>query len=348
MFTVCPKCALTLVVTAADLKVAQGYVRCGRCSNVFNAIAALSDDRQAAGLEGYVQPEPLAAEAAPTQEENLEFDPVATNVADVFVEPELGDEEETGTFEAIVLETGEPDPTEPEEEAGEETAAPDPDRELDQELQSLARRIEAESQEVPALPAPALPAEENIFSTDSGLPGARESASRRWLWRGGIVVLFLTLVVQMINHYRHDLAVNPPLNGPLTAIYHALGVSLVPRWNLLAYEVHQLGAATSPIDADQLVVRASLKNAAPRAQPLPLLRVAVQDRFGNRIAARDVAPQSYVPHSIPPHALLAAGQRIDVEMNFLDPGGEAVGFEIDACLPAPGGGVICANPPVVP
>ena len=44
MFTVCPKCALTLVVTAADLRVAQGYVRCGRCSNVFNAIVGLSED----------------------------------------------------------------------------------------------------------------------------------------------------------------------------------------------------------------------------------------------------------------------------------------------------------------
>jgi len=45
MFTVCPKCALTLVVTAQDLRVAQGYVRCGRCSNVFNAIVGLTDDR---------------------------------------------------------------------------------------------------------------------------------------------------------------------------------------------------------------------------------------------------------------------------------------------------------------
>src|SRR5215467_8993075 len=54
MFTVCPKCALTLVVTAADLRVAQGYVRCGRCSSVFNALARLSEDRgaPAAGAEG--------------------------------------------------------------------------------------------------------------------------------------------------------------------------------------------------------------------------------------------------------------------------------------------------------
>src|SRR5262249_17492097 len=52
MFTVCPKCALTLVVTAQDLRVAQGYVRCGRCSNVFNAIIGLTDDRGALGNAG--------------------------------------------------------------------------------------------------------------------------------------------------------------------------------------------------------------------------------------------------------------------------------------------------------
>ena len=46
MFTVCPKCAMTLTVTAADLRVAQGFVRCGRCTNVFNALVALSDERQ--------------------------------------------------------------------------------------------------------------------------------------------------------------------------------------------------------------------------------------------------------------------------------------------------------------
>ena len=46
MFTLCPKCALTLIVTAADLRAGQGYVRCGRCSNVFNALVSLSDERE--------------------------------------------------------------------------------------------------------------------------------------------------------------------------------------------------------------------------------------------------------------------------------------------------------------
>jgi len=43
LFTVCPKCTLTLVVTTVDLRAGQGYVRCGRCANVFNALVALRE-----------------------------------------------------------------------------------------------------------------------------------------------------------------------------------------------------------------------------------------------------------------------------------------------------------------
>src|ERR1700737_3209194 len=100
MFTVCPKCALTLVVTAADLRVAQGYVRCGRCSNVFNALARLSEDRQSAAAAHAPsseprapQPQALAEELTPPEqaegspdtdddaipETALEFNPDATD-----------------------------------------------------------------------------------------------------------------------------------------------------------------------------------------------------------------------------------------------------------------------------
>lgn len=65
MITVCPKCALTLAVTAADLRVGQGQVRCGRCAAVFNALAGLKDD---------------FAEAADPQSQ--EFDPTSTDVAE--------------------------------------------------------------------------------------------------------------------------------------------------------------------------------------------------------------------------------------------------------------------------
>jgi hypothetical protein len=163
------------------------------------------------------------------------------------------------------------------------------------------------------------------------------------MWTAGSAVLLLILVVQFVHHYRHDLAANTTLNGPLTSIYAVLGIPIVPRWDISSYEVRQLGASTAADAPGQITVRASVKNGAHQAQPLPLLRVILQDRFGNRIASRDVPPQSYLPRAIPSSSLLSAGQRIDAEMSFVDPGSNAVGFEIDACLPAPGGGISCAN-----
>src|SRR6185437_10945955 len=53
---------LTLAVTATDLRVAQGYVRCGRCLNVFNALARLSEERPATAPEP--PPDASAARAA--------------------------------------------------------------------------------------------------------------------------------------------------------------------------------------------------------------------------------------------------------------------------------------------
>jgi len=160
-------------------------------------------------------------------------------------------------------------------------------------------------------------------------------------WGAGAVVAALALLAQTVDHHRDELAANARFNRPLTALYAALGVHLVPRWDVKAYDVRQLGASVEPGASGLITVRASVKNAAAQPQPLPLLRVTLQDRFGNRIAARDVAPRFYLSRSAP--AFLSAGERIDAEMGFVDPGANAVGFEIDACLPIRDGAVTCAN-----
>jgi hypothetical protein len=71
-----------LVVTAPDLRVAQGYVRCGRCSSVFNALARLTEERGGASLpaaEAVAALEREAAQAeaaaAPLEEEAAESAP---------------------------------------------------------------------------------------------------------------------------------------------------------------------------------------------------------------------------------------------------------------------------------
>jgi len=520
MFTVCPKCALTLVVTAADLRAAQGYVRCGRCSNVFNALVRLSEDRQAAAAvaasqtgqtpsdrgpsgtstgsseqspspprpspstsgqsaatsgKSSVGPQPsqgakqAAAPKQPAPDESavssprkrteprryddnsaldedsipdtaLEFDPAATDVTKVFVEQPLTPEWKaaTGTFKSIKLEAAET-PRAPEDQSHTDTQV---DIEIDQELLVAMAQLSTQKRHVselasndddltsapePSEEPPAAPSAVSVSETPSppaksptpaaapsaqtsapvsqlkksssarpptqarAEPHARPSAraptdapapdpvapeptdqsnpvswmqpiaavareaaadafgSRRApdrfdrLWPAGSVLLVLVLAAQIVHHYRDDLAADARLNAPLTSLYAALGIPLSPRWNLGAYEVRQLGASTGAEGAGEITVRASVKNSAQQAQPMPLLRVTLQDRFGNRIAARDVPPQSYLPRAAPGSSLMSAGQRVDAEMAFVDPGTNAVGFEIDACLPSQGGAITCAN-----
>jgi predicted Zn finger-like uncharacterized protein len=429
MFTVCPKCALTLVVTAADLRVAQGYVRCGRCSSVFNALARLTEERQGTVAEPAALPEaePPPADAAPAAspasaavtvtsseelipETALEFDPATTDVNSVFVQapPDPQWTAATGSFKAMVA-------------ANQEATEPElPDSQVDVEIDAafLASMMRAESVTAEVAPArapspatapPAPRAAARAPVADEASPAAapagpqrtpaaaraaagseppqaraplfdkadpeglglavteehfvrataaasvpldEETAEgsalvaalpRRHAWSIGAALAALLLLAQIVNHYRDEWAANPRFTRPLTSLYGVLGVKLFPRWDLHAYEVRQQGASAGGGGTGVITVRASIKNAAPQPQPLPLLRVTLQDQFGNRIAARDVQPKAYLPGVIPPSSFLSAGQRIDAEMGFADPGADAVGFEIDACLPARGGGIACAN-----
>jgi predicted Zn finger-like uncharacterized protein len=475
MFTICPKCALTLVVTAADLRVAQGYVRCGRCSSVFNALARLTDDRQGAGpasetdsaapdTGAAAEPDSPAqspasarpgadADDEPIPEDALEFNPATTDVEAVFIEPPPNPQwtAATGSFRAMVAANQEPEPSAPpdaqvdveidaaylatllrsepagparesgapqppaSEAAGSTATAPEREPVPEPSPAATPRRNTAPARAAvvksPALPTrsaaarsgpaahsaptarhsgphPRPPAEAVVKpSPTTGPrpratpeprrevrepvpqpPGAEESGELtleeesapgvpipdrgtpsilRHLtpqrWRIGAAVALLLLAAQIVNHYRDDLAATARFNRPLTALYSLFGVRLAPHWDLRAYDVRQLGASVDGGGTGLITVRASIKNAASQPQPLPLLRVTLQDRFGNRIAARDVAPRFYVPPAMPASSFLSGGQRIDTEMSFVDPGSNAVGFEIDACLPASGGGVTCAN-----
>jgi predicted Zn finger-like uncharacterized protein len=391
MFTVCPKCALTLVVTAADLRVAQGYVRCGRCSSVFNALAQLSD----AAAAGAPPPEPAEEpqeQAAPEEpqarasggseesipEDALEFDPKTTDASSVFVAPPPSPEwtAATGSCKALIAANQEPVMPEPSPKEVSEQI----DVELDAALLSdviqtepaSAARQQSPAPRAPAPPAPPrrpegprepapgaateraqaessvrqpLPSGEADDAEPAALPAEAAPAATRGAlrWTIGAALLALVLLGQFIDHRRDALATDPRFTGPITRLYTALGVQLMPRWDLRAYDVHQLGAIVEPGNVGAITVRASIRNAGVRPQPLPLLRVTLQDRFGNPLASREVLPSDYLPRGVPPTALLAADQRIDAELAFVDPGASVVGFELDACLPARGGGVACAN-----
>jgi len=183
--------------------------------------------------------------------------------------------------------------------------------------------------------------DDDIESLDDAPPRDR----RWWAFAAGAGVLALTLAAQLVHFNRDALATWPRISTPLSRFYASIGLPIALRGDLRAYDVRQLGAFAAPDAAGTLTVRASLRNLAPRAQPMPLLRVTLQDRYGNRIASRDLAAAEYQqrPAGTQPWPLIASGARLDTAVQLVDPGGNAVGFELDVCLPGPGGAVRCAN-----
>jgi hypothetical protein len=165
--------------------------------------------------------------------------------------------------------------------------------------------------------------------------------SQRWPWVAGIAGLALLLVLQVIHSQRNDLVKSPGLGPLVAATYSFFGLTLISPTDLAAYELRQWGAASDPNEANRLLLRASIINRATYAQPFPLLRLVLQDRYGGTLGTRDIGPADYLPGAGAP-GLLEPGERADALIRIVDPGTEAVGFELDICLPAHGG-VRCAN-----
>jgi predicted Zn finger-like uncharacterized protein len=122
LFTVCPKCTLTLVVTTVDLRAGQGYVRCGRCANVFNALIALREG------------DPTGGTADTANRRLMETAPRSVDPAPgvgVAMDPEPEPEPEP--------------PSQPESET-EPESAPAPEAESDFPLEEIVLSAEAESE----------------------------------------------------------------------------------------------------------------------------------------------------------------------------------------------------------
>lgn len=173
--------------------------------------------------------------------------------------------------------------------------------------------------------------------------GPQETAAGgpRWPWVAAAAALLVVFAAQVVHSERLSLAQRPGIGPLLAQAYGFLGLTLSPPTDLAAYELRQWGAASDPGQQGRLLLRASIVNRAAFAQPFPLLRLALQDRFGATLGVRDIEPGDYLPGESS-SKLLGPGERADAEIRIVDPGQEAVGFEMDVCLPVDGG-VRCAN-----
>ncbi len=166
-------------------------------------------------------------------------------------------------------------------------------------------------------------------------------------WAIGGLVLALALVAQLTHFYRQELVRDPNIGPILRGIYNWIGVPLAPHWDLDAFEVRQWGADDAGSDAGQLTVRASIRNRATFAQPLPLLRLEFEDRFGEALASRDFEPREYLKDPHQATRLLAPNAATEAELVIAGMSKEAVGggYRLDVCMRDDKLGIRCALSP---
>ena len=171
----------------------------------------------------------------------------------------------------------------------------------------------------------------------------RQPAAR--IWNILAPPLMLLLLVQVVHNYRATLARHPTIGAPLQSIYSALGMTLRPDWNLHAYEVQQWGVVSDPATPGTLKVRASVKNLADYAQPYPLLKLVLEDRWGEQVRAREFEPSEYLDPTVASDRLLAPAQQTGATIAIVDPGPDAEGFRFDVCLRGARGPVCATDVP---
>jgi predicted Zn finger-like uncharacterized protein len=415
MFTTCPNCKLHLAVTAMDLRIGQGYVRCGRCDRVFNALLSLAEDVDREQQPGLIATGTTTVPALEETDDALNFMPgtvdaaqreatgtVSEKAADLLLEdpvalsPELdpplppptmqvdlaepepapaepdpddftGPDEwskvspirpqlqeqvdvvetmATGTFETIVLEG---DTYLQTEEHVDET-------EVDAQIQQIASQFEGDEladvrdtlrNDDADVEVEEMAGEEVIIETDDPELDADRAVGNaprpHWAWTAAAVALAMLLLGQVVHHSRQSLVSRAWAERPLRTLYSLFGVTLEPRWDLAAYDLRQLGGEAMAGDASRIVLRATVQNRATSSQPPPMIRVTLQDRFGNALSTTAVAPQDYLRGAAP--SRIGADQRLDAELTLDDPNRQAVGFELDACLPDAAGRLHCSNDP---
>ncbi|MEA5446058.1 zinc-ribbon and DUF3426 domain-containing protein [Gammaproteobacteria bacterium AB-CW1] len=157
-----------------------------------------------------------------------------------------------------------------------------------------------------------------------------QAPGRPLLWTFGCVTLLLLLGMQMIHLERDYWSEHGILGDPVSAAYEAIGQPVTVPRDLAALEIHRADIAGSSDRPGVLRLTAVVENTSDEAQPLPAIYVRLEDHWGMSRGQGFFQPEQWV-HGTEVEDTIAAGARLALRLELLDPGDDAVGFHLEAC-----------------
>lgn len=159
----------------------------------------------------------------------------------------------------------------------------------------------------------------------------------KWAIRLTIALVLLALIATGIHSQHGVLMRNASIAPVLERAYGIIGITVQPTWDIAAFDILDSSARSSDND---LIVMASFTNRAEFAQPYPVLRVTLENRWGQAIGQEDFSPRNYLRAYVAGRNM-DAGERARAEVILRSPGAAAEGFSVDLCLESVNGSFRC-------
>jgi predicted Zn finger-like uncharacterized protein len=329
LFTRCPECDTTFRVTDETLKKASGQVRCGRCASVFNAYSELHDPSgKPVEPEPYLVATQTGLEPAPEPADPAGSPPTAAQAETKSIVPAEPMAAATAAATAIADANVDPHVGAAQPSAGDQSAGPQPisATEVDRVLTDDAASRFPESPY--AWPRPGT---------------ARRMQSRKWTVAAALALLLLG--VQAMHHFRSAVAGHSTFGPWITAAYGALGSEIEPSWDVKQYQILDWVATAEPNarGLGSLKITARIRNRGPQRQPYPAVQLRLEDRWEAALGSRMFTAAEYLPRGAPREQLMSPGETARAEIEVIDPGPDAYGFELDVCIEVEASLVTCGN-----
>jgi len=319
--TRCFACGTVFRVVQDQLKVSEGWVRCGRCNEVFNALESLFD------LERDTPPEWSPGEPVPAGAFSGGTEAVRAEPAP---DPSLLDRLDAHLLGTRRAESG----TTPATRIGERDRLEFPDAQFEPESASdefLIAPLHDTTLVLPSEPASepaAAPAAPEFIRHAQRRARWQRPATRAALSATGALLLVL-LVLQTGHHFRDVIAMRwPESQAALTAWCASLGCSIQPPMRIedIVVESTALTRAAGP-ETFRLAV--TLRNRGAMALAVPSIDLGLTDAAGLLVARRMLAPGEWRVAT----AAIPAGAELPLQLLLTTGSARVAGYTVEIFYP---------------
>jgi len=336
--TRCTHCGTIFRVVQDQLKISEGWVRCGRCQEVFSALEGLFDLEREAPPQRVDKPSATEVAAQGAVDFVTTHHPIPTDFAGDFphepeaapasVEPEEDEEEiyvdgqrqpsRHGAFESGAIDL-DVDRAEPSFGADDFAAGPLADDLRDSEEDATTAATSSFLGTAPVAPTP------------WQSPAARAGLSALAL------VLVASLLLQVALQFRDVFAAQwPESRGALEALCSATGCKIEPMRRLAAVSVEASGL-TQVQGADAYRLNITLHNRSAFDIAVPSIDLSLTDGAGGLVARRALSPSEF--SAVPELALtgssrvLAPGADVQLQTLLASRAARITGYNVELFYP---------------